>query len=176
MQVFFPSLGWFSCSPLGLSRFVEYWVPFGRFSLPSFLALCCNSQGLSPLQFLLCFNPICDAVVSAFFDQLLSCFLLCVLGLLCCLHHHRMKYCSVGCVHRVCCLLLEYSRLFRGHECLFSKFFFIFVFSFLDDESKHSALSSAENVFVLFCSSPCPSSVRYCRCENSVEQVQSASK
>ena len=41
---------------------------------------------------------------------------------------------------------LSIPRLFRRHECLFSKFLYIFVFSFcLDDESKHSALSGAEH-------------------------------
>ena len=52
VQVVFPSLGKSSHSPLGVSRFVESWVPLGCFPGPSFFALCWVSQGVSTLQFL----------------------------------------------------------------------------------------------------------------------------
>ena len=52
VQVVFPSLGRSSRSPFVVSRFVESWVPLGCFPGPSFLALCCVSQGVSPPQFL----------------------------------------------------------------------------------------------------------------------------
>ena len=52
VQDVFPSLGRSSRSPFVVSRFVESWVPLGCFPGPSFLALCCVSQGVSPPQFL----------------------------------------------------------------------------------------------------------------------------
>ena len=79
-----------------------------------------------PLQFPLCFNPICDVVcqhlfIGFFRDSLIrvqSSLLDCLLGLLCCHHHHhRMKYCCLGRIHHVCCLLRESPRLFHRHEC-----------------------------------------------------------
>ena len=96
-------------------------------------------ESLAALQFLLCLNPVCDVVCQHSFISFSRASFLCnqssflshLLGLLCCHHHHRMRYCWLGRIHRVCCLLLEYPRIFHRHECLFSNFYFIFVFSFL---------------------------------------------
>ena len=67
------------------------------------------------------------------FRQLLSCFLKYSIQSSessSCLHHHRMKYCCLGRVHRVCCLFLEYPCIFRRQECLFLFFDFrIFILS-----------------------------------------------
>ena len=132
-QVVFPSLVWSSCSPLGLCRFVESWVPLGRFSGQFFL-LCAASRRACRR----CFNPVCDAVCYHFSSASLVLLFLriqsslqdCLHGLLCCLHHHRMEYCCLGRIHHVCCFLLESPRLFRRHESLFHQFhsyFCIFV-------------------------------------------------
>ena len=86
------------------------------------------------------------------------------------LHHHRMKYCCLGRLHHVCCRLLEYPRSFHRHECLFLQQLFYFCISFcLDDESEHSALGSAEHVFMFLCCNPCSGTVRYCRCASNAE-------
>ena len=56
----------------------------------------------------------------------------CPHGLLCFLHRRRMKCCCLGRLHHVCCLLLEYPRLFHRLECLFlqvSVYFCIFSLS-----------------------------------------------
>ena len=103
---------------------------------------------------------------SAFFHQLLSRFLFeySLLGLLCCLHQHRMKYCCLGRIHHVCCLLLEYPRLFRRHGCLLN-YFFVRMMS-------RGILRWVRSIFfVFFCCSPRPSTVHYCRRDNNVEQV-----
>ena len=62
IQVVFPSLGWSSCSPLSLRRDDESRIPLGSFSGPSVWIWGGDPQGLSPFQFLLCFNPTCDVV------------------------------------------------------------------------------------------------------------------
>ena len=77
------------------------------------LALGGDPQGLSPFQFLLFFDTISDAVCQHFFISfspasfyaLKSNLLNRLLRLLCCLHHHRMKYCGLGRIHRLCYLV-----------------------------------------------------------------------
>ena len=63
IQVVFSSLGWSSCSPLGLCRFDYHRIPLSGFSGPSVWILACDPQCLSPFQF---------RCMSAFFHQLLS--------------------------------------------------------------------------------------------------------
>ena len=67
IQVVLSSLGWSSCSPSGLCRDDESWIPLGSFSGPSFLALCSNSESLARLQCLLSFTAVCDVVCQHFF-------------------------------------------------------------------------------------------------------------
>ena len=69
-QVIFPPPGWSSCFSLRYRRYDKSQTPLGSFSGPSVWALVGDPQGLSPFQFLLCFDPICD-LVSTFFHQLL---------------------------------------------------------------------------------------------------------
>ena len=42
-----------------------------------------------------------------------------------------MKYCCFGRIHRVCCLIVEYPRLFRRREFLFLKVCFFCIFFFV---------------------------------------------
>ena len=65
IQGVFPSLGWSSCSPLGLCRDEESWIALGSFSGPSFMASCSKSDSLATLQILLCLNPVCDVKTRA---------------------------------------------------------------------------------------------------------------
>ena len=140
IQVVFPSLGWSSCFPLSSCRDDEFWVPLSNSSGPSFLALCGNSQGLTPLQFLLCLDPICDVVCQHFLISFSCAFFLCTLsnlltplpGLRCFLSHFRKKCCSPGHVHRLRCLLSQFIGGFTHFAILnvFSSQLFFFVFYF----------------------------------------------
>ena len=56
---------------LSSRRYDKSWVPLGSSSGPSLWALGSNSHGLSPFQFLLCLDPICDAVCQHFHEPLL---------------------------------------------------------------------------------------------------------
>ena len=67
VKSFFPSLGWSSCFSLRSRRYGKSRIALGGFSGPSVRALGGDPQGLSPFQFLLCFDPICDAVCQHFF-------------------------------------------------------------------------------------------------------------
>ena len=116
-----------------------------------------SSLRVSTLFVMLCVN---------IFHQLLSRFILCVqsslsrpLGLMSYPHHHRMRYCCLGRIHRVCCLLLEYPRFFPRHECLFVQFF---VFFFVSMISRSNLRWTVRIIF------PCSF---VCWRDNSVEQV-----
>ena len=115
--------------------------------------------------------------MSAFFHELLSCFFLCILnpilincllGLLCCLHHHRMKYCCLGRVHHVCCLLLEYPRLFRRHECLFLLVLLCFWYFLFVWMMSRSILRCVVWSIFSCCCSVCPGIQHSCNCDHSV--------
>ena len=164
--------------PALLSVSVEIRSP--RFSLGGFSGpsgfLVAIRKACRHFSFFCVSTPICDAACQHFFISFFRAsfhvsLLNRLLVLLCCLHQHRMKYCCLGRIHHVCCLLLEYPRLFRRHECHFLQVLFLFVFSpCLDDESMHSALCSAEQF--LSCSfivAHVPGTARYCWCDNSVE-------
>ena len=57
IQVVFPSIGWSSCSPLGLRRCGKHPIPLSGCFGPPLWILGGDPQGLSPLQILVCFNP-----------------------------------------------------------------------------------------------------------------------
>ena len=70
---------------------------------------------------------VCPHFFISFFRE--SCLLNRRLGLLCCLlHHHQMKYCCLGRIHHVSCLLLKHPRLFHRHESLFLRASFLFLY------------------------------------------------
>ena len=82
-------------------------------------------------------------------------------------------------IRRACRHLFQFLQNFNPICDAVCQHFFISFFRaslyVLDYESKDSALCSAEHFFDFFCCSPCPGSARYCKCENSVESVQSVS-
>ena len=62
IQVVSPSFGWSSCLSLRSRRCDNSQIPLSGFSGPSVWVLGGDPEGLSPLQILLCFDPICDVV------------------------------------------------------------------------------------------------------------------
>ena len=124
IHVVFPSGGWSSCSPSSLRKKDESWIPLDSFSGPSFLALCRNSETLVAISVSSVSRPLLSCCMSASFISFFRAFF-CIqssllnrlLGLLCCLQQHRTKYSCLCRIHRVCCLLLGYPRLFRRREC-----------------------------------------------------------
>ena len=124
------------------------------------------------------FRPNLWCWVSALFHKLLSRFSLCtessllihLLGLMCFLHHPRMRYCCLGRILGLCCVLLVYLDEFLHLGRLFHLSLLCFSFCiFSVMKTTHSALGSAGHFFVFFCCSPCSSTTRYCRCDNGVE-------
>ena len=67
VQVIFPYLGCFSCFSLRSRRYDKSRIPLSSFSAPSVSALGGDPEGLSPFQFVTCFDPICDVVFQHFF-------------------------------------------------------------------------------------------------------------
>ena len=67
LQVIYPSLGWSSCFSWRSRRHDKSSrIPLSNFPGPSVWALGGDPEGLSPFQFLLCFDPFCDFVCKHF--------------------------------------------------------------------------------------------------------------
>ena len=104
-----------SCFPLSSCRDDKSWVPHGSSSGPFVLALCGNSQGLAPFQFLRCLDPIFDVVCQHFlicFSCAFSCITSNLLpplpGMMCFLYHSRMKYYCPTHIHHLYCFFSRF--------------------------------------------------------------------
>ena len=140
-------------------RSCRYDIPLGGSSGPSVWVLGGNPQGLSPFQFLLCFDPIWDVVRQHFFISFFRVSFL---------HSIQssdssswLDVLSVSFSNEVL-LSWPYSSFVFSSSCVSSlissswvyfppKSSLFFVFSHcLNDETKHSALGCAEHFFVFF--------------------------
>ena len=113
-------------------------------------------------QFVIPYVNIFHQLLSCFFQRIQSSLQDCLHDLLCFLHRRRKKCCCLGRIQHL--RFLSLFALFVVATVSSSSFFCFCIFC-LYDESKHSALSGAEHLFVFFCCSPCPGSVCNCRCE-----------